>query len=90
MPLNAGDFGFNTAGQLPGDPNPIVETFQGFPIRRNVESGYYWQEGGYYDTLAECRQDIADWNFDQFREDFERGIVGEDTPALERPWWEDR
>lgn len=35
---------------------------QGFTIHGDPQSGFYWQEGGYFDTLAECHADIEDWN----------------------------
>lgn len=35
--------------------------FEGFHIYKNDE-GYYWDEGGYFFTVEECRADIHSWN----------------------------
>jgi hypothetical protein len=40
-----------------------VAKFQGFKIEQN-ESGYFWQHGGYHDTLADCQAEIANHNSD--------------------------
>jgi hypothetical protein len=39
----------------------IVEKFQGFAIEHEHD-GFAWDHGGYFDTIEECRDDIADWN----------------------------
>jgi hypothetical protein len=39
----------------------LAMRFECFTIKQN-EDGFYWQEGGYYDTIEECQEDIADWN----------------------------
>lgn len=41
----------------------MATKFEGFTIGRE-EGGFYWQEGGYFDTIEECQADIADWNRD--------------------------
>lgn len=37
--------------------------FQGFKIEQD-SNGFFWQEGGYFDTLQECHADIAAYNRD--------------------------
>jgi hypothetical protein len=61
-----------------------MSKFQGFTISQN-EDGFFWQEGGYFDTIEECRADIADWNAvtDQLGE-FHRQDQFEE---LDPPWW---
>lgn len=56
-----------------------MSKFQGHTISQN-EDGFFWQEGGYFDTLEECRADIADWNMGEAE-------PHEDTPSLDAPWW---
>jgi len=39
--------------------------FQSYQIWTPEDSegeGYYWLHGGYFDTLAECQEDIIRWN----------------------------
>ncbi len=43
-----------------------VRFYQGFPIYHR-DSGYYWQEGGYFDTIQECMADIESANQDVSR-----------------------
>ena len=56
--------------------------FEGFTISQN-EDGFFWQEGGYFDTIEECRDDIARWN--RTSQGWEE--VPADTPCLDPPWW---
>lgn len=84
MTNHQGDYGYSIAGALPGDSNKPVERFQGFIIRRQEDDGYYWQEGGYFDTIQECREDIADWNSAAIDDDIN---PHEDSPSLDPPWW---
>lgn len=56
-------------------------TFQGFEIKQD-EDGFYWQNGGYYDTRAECEESIADWNAEELRRERETFGFPEDTPSL--------
>ena len=37
--------------------------FQGFYIEQS-EDGFSWAEGGYFETLSECKADIARFNGD--------------------------
>ena len=57
--------------------------FQGFEIKHN-DDGFCWSNGGerhgYFDTLAECRDDIADYNC-------AHADPQGDTPCLADPWW---
>jgi hypothetical protein len=60
--------------------------FQGFSIHQN-EDGFYWQKGGYFDTIEECRADIAHWNHGEIITAQREGLIPVDTPCLEPPWW---
>jgi hypothetical protein len=35
------------------------------------EPGYYWQEGGYFETIEECQADITRWNKIELRRERE-------------------
>lgn len=61
-----------------------MNKFQGFEIGEN-ENGFYWQEGGYFETRQECEADIADWNAGTYR--YETPL---DTPSLPPAWYEHR
>jgi hypothetical protein len=39
-----------------------VETFEGSSIFKSPDYGYYWQAFVWFDTIEECRADIAAWN----------------------------
>lgn len=42
-------------------PFETVETYEGWRIYLD-EYGYYWQEGGDFETVEDCREDIDHWN----------------------------
>jgi hypothetical protein len=52
--------------------------FMGYAIYQN-EHGYYWAHGGYYDDIAECKDEIAAYY------PFETPY---DSPSLAAPWGE--
>jgi glutathionylspermidine synthase len=54
----------------------------GFDILFEPDDGFYWQEGGYFQTLDECCEDIDDWSECQRLHDMETYGVPEDTPSL--------
>ncbi len=39
-----------------------VETFEGSSIFKSPDYGYYWQAFVWFETIEECRADIAAWN----------------------------
>lgn len=41
-----------------------LEKFQGFKIYED-DDGYFWDRGGYFETIEECRKDIARWNIEE-------------------------
>lgn len=79
-------------------PTPI-EKRHGFEIFLDAGdqgTGYWWKKGhetgGYFNTLEDAHSDIDDeWHEEaRFLEQTGAFDVPEDTPCLERPWWEDR
>lgn len=86
MSNHQSDFGYAVTGINPPDTAPIIERYAGFQVRQ-CEDGFYWQEGGYFDTIEECRADIMDWVDSGVDDDIN---PHEDTPALDAPWWEYR
>lgn len=76
-----------------------IETYRGRTIFLDdgeEGAGYWWKKGreqlGYFDTLEDCRADIDDEDFEEKLFLQQAGMLNEpeDTPCLERPWWEDR
>lgn len=69
-----------------------ISTHQGFPVYftppqyEGDEPGYSWQEGGYFDTIEECKADIADWNKAELRSEREEFGYPDDTPSV-TPWY---
>jgi hypothetical protein len=63
----------------------FVETYRGWAIRRH-QDGFYWQMGGYCDTLEDCRWEIDNWCAALPQPCPQH----EDTPELPPPWWSQR
>lgn len=80
----SGDFGFTPTESPVGPSIELAGKFEGFSIYSSVD-GFYWQEGGYFETFEECVDDISNWNARELRAEYERH-----TPSLEAPWWEHR
>lgn len=59
-----------------------AKVFQGFPILHEPDEGFYWENGGYCATVAECESEIADWNAEEAARDAELYGPHEDTPSL--------
>lgn len=62
----------------------LVDRHEGFDILK-ADDGYYWENGGYHDTIQECRLDIEDWNAGELQHDPDWPPY--DTPSLPDPWW---
>lgn len=62
-------------------PSEHAGTHGGFKIER-CEHGYFWQEGGYFDTIEECQEEIDDHNAAEEQRDRETFGVPDDTPSL--------
>lgn len=62
-----------------------VMRYMGFNIERN-DTGYYWNNSDYFDTIQECKDDIDDYNESE-REHYRDIDTPPDTPSLEAPWW---
>lgn len=83
------DYGYTVSGMTDPKDDPIVERHGGFIIRKQAGVGYWWTKGdGCFETLSECRRDIDDWNHDHFDERDPACQPPDDTPCLDRPWWE--
>lgn len=66
-----------------------VESYQGFGIFYDKEeAGYYWDNGGYFNSIRATRDDIHEWN--KCERENDPGYPPTDTPALDPPWWEYR
>lgn len=44
--------------------NEFITSYQGFPVYRDSEQGYYWQESGFFHNLSDCLDSIQAWHTD--------------------------
>lgn len=63
-----------------------VETYKGVKISKD-EDGFFWRNGGYYETVQECRVRIDD-EITQDEEFYAPLNHRDDTDCLTQPYWE--
>ena len=62
--------------------NKVIKRYHGFMIRDNDE-GYFWDEGGYFDTIAECQHNIDAYNADRHSDENVYGLVSVQQSIME-------